>query len=552
MRLILALAAAAWMVGVTDAAAAPVVWPGACSAVLHQGVRLSWLPADLRAYCTELETGTAAFHRGRYRAALIAYRHAAAVADKLDDPDLRGVALAESRAARALVLEAMGEMGAALALLAEHSPEARGVGALTRGYMLARHGLFEDAAAVLAEAAARLPDFWCAADDRALARLRAGQPPGIDPELNRDVSDWHYLPSYLRPTRVLGCNAAKAALVPFPLPRSFQVNFALNADRWTDTPAHRRVIEAMIAVIRSRKDGGVRFEWTVTGHADQSCPPAPANCRAFNDDLARRRARNLAAQLRRHLPGSVSLGVVSRGMDAPLVDAGTGKPDPRNRRVALSVRTLETLAVRPSCPWTMTVYDPGLPAPAAKQVPAIQLVPDAEAMPFTHEAVYEVRYHPIDPTTTHLYVFREADGGPTETLYAGAVPSTAGPFRLPATAEHRYYRVDAHRAGETVTLHAATGPIAALERRGEGIPVSGRPGVQIANLGTPKAFEPSMVPDFLDQPSHYRPNGQPESDRTEPASDPIIEPAGVGSPPPRNDTGRTATVKACRFRLAIR
>jgi outer membrane protein OmpA-like peptidoglycan-associated protein len=118
--------------------------------------------------------------------------------------------------------------------------------------------------------------------------------------------------------------AALAALPPKP--SSFLLFFVEGRDELT--PASMGEMRAVLTEIRRRAEPDVQ----VIGHTDS------VGGESFNDKLSQARAEKVRDQLVGLGIAGERIQVSSRGKREPLVATASGVPEPRNRRVEISVR----------------------------------------------------------------------------------------------------------------------------------------------------------------------------------------------------------------------
>jgi OOP family OmpA-OmpF porin len=111
-----------------------------------------------------------------------------------------------------------------------------------------------------------------------------------------------------------------------PAPTSFLIYFVLGRDEFTDES--RREVSPLLEEIARRPSP----EITVIGHADQVGPEG------VNDALSLSRAQRVREMLVQRGVAADRISAVGRGKREPLVPALDGTPQPRNRRVEISVR----------------------------------------------------------------------------------------------------------------------------------------------------------------------------------------------------------------------
>jgi outer membrane protein OmpA-like peptidoglycan-associated protein len=108
------------------------------------------------------------------------------------------------------------------------------------------------------------------------------------------------------------------------------VTFVLYFVEATDqfTPDSQALVEQVLATIAARPAP----EITVTGHTDA------VGSDAFNDALSLRRAERVRALLVDRGIAPAGIEAVGRGRREPRVSTPAGVPEPRNRRVEITVR----------------------------------------------------------------------------------------------------------------------------------------------------------------------------------------------------------------------
>ena len=308
---------------------------GVCAEANMPATPSAALPDPLKSYC-------AALREGRKRlsdnpaAAIAEFRKTAEVAPRFTDPADRARAEDEARAGLALALEVYGDIAAALRTIQQPGASRPDIIALARGAMLARHGLYTDAAKVLTDIRPLAGE--CPQMDRAIDHLRRGEPTGFDPIQYWDISSGSFLPSWW-----FGC-LMRYASIHLPDVRSYSVDFDLGKASWPNTAANRRYLADMLDIIRRNEQSGPTT-WRLVGHSDQACPKAPQDCQTYNTNLSLRRAeavkQHLVATLHDTLPDLAQrIQVVGMGMEQPLFESGAA--DRRNRRIDLAVVLPET------------------------------------------------------------------------------------------------------------------------------------------------------------------------------------------------------------------
>ncbi|MDB5775730.1 MAG: cell envelope biosis protein OmpA [Herbaspirillum sp.] len=109
-------------------------------------------------------------------------------------------------------------------------------------------------------------------------------------------------------------------------PRKYLLYFSLGKDLLT--PASKDLLAQAIKDFKQFPAG----EFLVTGHADD------LGAKRLNDELALRRAQQIQRELIRAKVDAVSIEVIGRGADDPLVPAKKGQAEPRNRYVEIKIR----------------------------------------------------------------------------------------------------------------------------------------------------------------------------------------------------------------------
>jgi len=109
-------------------------------------------------------------------------------------------------------------------------------------------------------------------------------------------------------------------------PLQFLLYFHHDSDELT-----KESIEKLPEVLRSIRERGP-VDISVVGHTDT------VGDKAYNHQLSLRRARAVAALLTGKGVDPNSLDITSHGKDNPLVPTGDQVPEPRNRRVEVTVR----------------------------------------------------------------------------------------------------------------------------------------------------------------------------------------------------------------------
>lgn len=441
--------------------------PGAC---YEKMLPLRQMPDDTDSYCHHLKEGVRFYSDAALPQALAAFERASDAAETIADAEARALARDESRGAKALVLAAMGDAAGADVLLDQAPAASRNVLALLHGFALLRQDRRQEAAAALALARRELPEFWSSRHEEVLQGLERGDPRQAA-EVERLLAYGHHLPSYLLPAALVG--TAMAQVVPVPAGRSFQILFDPGRAAWKDTPDNNRQLDRMataIATLASRGNG--RWTFVVTGHTDQQCPRErrdEAGCRASNLALSEDRAGTIVERLRRNPRVPVErLKAVGAGMERPLVDRGFDRPDPRNRRVDLTVENGDSApGTADRCPWTLRVYDGDLPvARDGATVPSMVVAPGATPLNVSRDAVYEILF---DSRAGRQWpyvsaVSQTAIGGTSDLFIDGGIEGNtqdalrrAG-FRIPAAA-NLYFKVAGDRSVETIELSVSDRPM---------------------------------------------------------------------------------------------
>jgi OOP family OmpA-OmpF porin len=109
-------------------------------------------------------------------------------------------------------------------------------------------------------------------------------------------------------------------------PRKYLLYFGLGKDQ--PTQASKDLLAQAIKDFKQFPAG----EFLVTGHADD------LGAKRLNDELALRRAQQIQRELIRAKVDAVSIEVIGKGADEPLVPEKKGKPEPRNRYVEIKIR----------------------------------------------------------------------------------------------------------------------------------------------------------------------------------------------------------------------
>jgi len=133
------------------------------------------------------------------------------------------------------------------------------------------------------------------------------------------------LPTILSGTEVRAIAGPALAALPKP-PAQFILYF--EHDSVDLTPASRAVMGKVIGRIRARAPVDV----SVVGHTDT------VGTKEYNYSLSMKRARTVASILTGKGIDPSVLEITSHGKDNPLVPTGDQVPEPRNRRVEITVR----------------------------------------------------------------------------------------------------------------------------------------------------------------------------------------------------------------------
>ena len=133
------------------------------------------------------------------------------------------------------------------------------------------------------------------------------------------------LPAILSGPEVRAIAGPALAALPKP-PAQFILYF--EHDSVDLTPASRAVVEKVIGRIRARAPVDV----SVVGHTDT------VGTKEYNYSLSMKRARTVASILTGKGIDPSVLEITSHGKDNPLVPTGDQVPEPRNRRVEITVR----------------------------------------------------------------------------------------------------------------------------------------------------------------------------------------------------------------------
>ncbi len=146
---------------------------------------------------------------------------------------------------------------------------------------------------------------------REALRVEAGKPPGQP---------------FVMPKEQVGALVGPALHALPPPPLHFILYFQSDTIRLTRASTAR--LEEILRAIRKRGPVDV----SVVGHTDT------VGTRKYNYRLSLERARTVAAMLTARGVDRSILEIASRGEDDPLVPTGDEVPEPRNRRVELTVR----------------------------------------------------------------------------------------------------------------------------------------------------------------------------------------------------------------------
>jgi len=133
------------------------------------------------------------------------------------------------------------------------------------------------------------------------------------------------LPTILSGTEVRAIAGPALAALPKP-PAQFILYF--EHDSVDLTPASRALLEKVIGRIRARAPVDV----SVVGHTDT------VGTKEYNYSLSMKRAKTVASILTGKGIDPSVLEITSHGKDNPLVPTGDQVPEPRNRRVEITVR----------------------------------------------------------------------------------------------------------------------------------------------------------------------------------------------------------------------
>lgn len=141
--------------------------------------------------------------------------------------------------------------------------------------------------------------------------VEAGSPPG--------------LPTVIPGHEVQAIAGSALAALPKP-PLRFILYFEYDSDDLT--PASQAILKKVLGTIRDRAPVDV----SVVGHTDT------VGWRGYNYALSMKRARAVATILLGQGIDPSTLDITSHGKDNPLVPTGDQVPEPRNRRVEITVR----------------------------------------------------------------------------------------------------------------------------------------------------------------------------------------------------------------------
>jgi len=144
-----------------------------------------------------------------------------------------------------------------------------------------------------------------------MVTVEAGSPPGR--------------PNVIPGQEVLAIAGPALAALPKP-PARFILYF--EHDSVTLAPESRAILENVLATIRARAPVDV----SVVGHTDT------VGKKGYNYALSLKRAKAVASILLREGVDPSVLDITSHGKDNPLVPTGDQVPEPRNRRVEITVR----------------------------------------------------------------------------------------------------------------------------------------------------------------------------------------------------------------------
>jgi len=141
--------------------------------------------------------------------------------------------------------------------------------------------------------------------------VEAGSPPG--------------LPAVMPDREVRAIAGPALAALPKP-PARFILYF--EHDSVNLTPESQAILKNVLETIRDRSPVDV----SVVGHTDT------VGKKEYNYALSMKRARAVASILRRNGVDPSVLDITSHGKDNPLVPTGDQVPEPRNRRVEITIR----------------------------------------------------------------------------------------------------------------------------------------------------------------------------------------------------------------------
>jgi outer membrane protein OmpA-like peptidoglycan-associated protein len=141
--------------------------------------------------------------------------------------------------------------------------------------------------------------------------VEAGSPPG--------------LPAVMPDREVRAIAGPALAALPKP-PARFILYF--EHDSVNLTPESQAILNKVLETIRDRSPVDV----SVVGHTDT------VGKKEYNYALSMKRARAVASILRRNGVDPSVLDITSHGKDNPLVPTGDQVPEPRNRRVEITIR----------------------------------------------------------------------------------------------------------------------------------------------------------------------------------------------------------------------
>lgn len=544
---------------------------GVCYSLVSTSSSSSCLQDDLAPFCYNLRNGVQSLNNGKGLQALAAISAAAEAAARIRDDRRRRYALDEARGARAVVLATLGDDVGARALLEQQPAAPLDTLALLKAAFYGRQNELDKAAQSFEAARRELPDRWCDGLQRTYDLVKKGVTPGIDATLKRDMSQWHYLPSYFSHIGDANC-VTKAYVDRPPLETAVHIYFESGQWKWDNRPENRaslnRILDAVGRDAAARRNG---VAWQVVGHTDQQCPTLkkePEKCRASNQILSQQRAETVRARVLQALNypniGLTALGV---GMSSPIVDAGYDQAHPLNRRAVLlpSAAGASTVTAE-ECPWNVRIKG------GAMDGVAIQ--PNAPPLRVGRNAWYEIVYNPPKGGKwTHFSAIRElSDSAKEDIAPDGGLRATeirklaeAG-GRLPLD-RNRYYRVDPRQDTEAIVLSVAEAPIPAsifLSQFGAGKPiqVASADGLKLymtEDLLRPKTKGPSgrmeeglgrelkIVPRDHAPPVAAQPGSpSPRVDAAPPPGPSAPQARIVPSPPPAQ-----TEVHSCRFMLSL-